>query len=500
MKKWAKKNSLVIYKNITWIFISLGALLRFRYYLFNSELWYDEAWFSSMIIHKSLAELLQPMHRPLGFVLIQKFMTGLFGNSEYALRLFPFLCGIASLFLFYKMAKHLIEARAVAIAVGLFALSNSLIYSSCEVKLGSCDVVVAILLYQLAIHMQSKRLSVLRTALFGFAGAAAIWLSYTATFILAGIGATLLLFSLAKKEWAKAVRLLIVCVIWLFSFSVNYFLFLYEPAHAAWLVSFWKGAFMPFPPRAISDVEWFIRNFFAVFSTTLSLSLKGIGALVFIIGCITMFLNKKRAFFMLISPLFFCLAASGFHKYPFAGHMLLFAVPALLLFIGEGTEEVRAKTINSSPVIGATLIILLFSFPLYRAGYNFIKPYTRTIIKPAMNYMKEHKQKGDTIYVYHGAANTFKYYAGDYGFPDNSYIRGVGYAKGLPHKKTLQRYIDDLNKLRGKKRVWILFSPGLDHGGVNEKVFFLNYLDTIGTRLDSFSTGQGAVYLYNLNK
>ena len=43
--------------------------------------------------------------RPLLFFLISKCLTGLLGTSEYIFRFFPLITGIASLFLFYRVAN-----------------------------------------------------------------------------------------------------------------------------------------------------------------------------------------------------------------------------------------------------------------------------------------------------------------------------------------------------------------------------------------------------------
>jgi len=60
-------------------------------------------------------------------------------------------------------------------------------------------------------------------------------------------------------------------------------------------------------------------------------------------------------------------------------------------------------------------------------------------------------------------------------------------------------YQEDLDKLRGQKRVWILFSHIWRTGGVDEEVLFLNYLDMIGSRLDSIQATGASAYLYDLS-
>ena len=74
-------------------------------------------------------------------------------------------------------------------------------------------------------------------------------------------------------------------------------------------------------------------------------------------------------------------------------------------------------------------------------------------------------------------------------FHENDYVLGVSSLGAW------EIYIRDLDKLRGNKRVWVLFS----HSWTEEQ-FFLSYLDSIGGRVDSFKKRGAAVYLYDLGE
>ena len=92
-------------KRTVLIILLIGLLFRVVPYLSNRSLWRDEAAVSINIVHKSYAELIQPLDMdqkaPVGFLWIEKFFTQVFGNNEFALRLFPLLAGLLSVFLFY---------------------------------------------------------------------------------------------------------------------------------------------------------------------------------------------------------------------------------------------------------------------------------------------------------------------------------------------------------------------------------------------------------------
>jgi hypothetical protein len=496
-------------KRFLWGIICLGIVLRLAQYLFNRSLWLDESLLALNIINRSFSELLQPLDynqgAPIGFLIVEKLLVQVFGDSEYVLRLFPFLCGIVSLFLFFKVTTDYIGIKAVPVALGLFAISDRLIYYSSEVKQYSSDLVIALLIYVMMVYIQSKRLTVSRIALFGVVGAIAIWFSHPVVFVLAGVGAGLTLFCVGRKEWRKTGRFSVAYSLWALSFGASYFVSLRNLSNNESLLNFWADAFMPFPPSSFSDFGWFVSTFLNIIaelglslsklkevslSELKDLSFVSIAALTFLVGCVSMSFEKKEGSFVLISPALFALLVSGFHKYPFHARFLLFTVPSLLILIAEGAEQIRDKTVH---VLGTALIGLLVAHPLLSAGYHLIKPRTFEEIKPVLGHIREHWQDGDVLYLYHASQYAFKYYSGSYGFRDDDYIVGIS------SKSNWQNYVSDLDKLRGNRRVWILFSHVFYRKGSGEEKFFLQHLDSIGIRLDSFKSAGAAVYLYDLS-
>lgn len=479
---------------LPWIIILFGVVLRTVQYLSNRSLWLDESLLALNIVDKSFLELLGPLSygqgAPVGFLILEKLAVQTFGNSEYSLRLVPFMSGIISLFLFYGVTKLCIKPKAVPIALGLFAISESLIYYSTEVKQYSSDVAIALLLVY--IFMKSKRFSTQGVILFGVLGAISIWFSHISVFILVGGGVSITLFHLSRKERGKIASFSIAFSLGALSLIANYFISLRNLSKNEALLDFWGRTFMPFPPTSSSDADWFVTAFFGIFENPVMLPLTGIAALAFLVGFISLFLEKKESFFILTSPIFLVLIASGLHMYPTGGRLLLFIVPFLLLFIAEGAEKIW----NNSSITGVALIGLLFFHPLLSATDHLINPKTREEIKPVISYVKEHQEGGDILYLYYGSKLTFKYYSEEFGYKDADYI-----IKGKSSRDNWSSYANELNGLRGNKRVWILFSHVYTKRGVDEEKFFLFLLESRGgIRLDSFRSDGAAVYLYDLSK
>lgn len=520
-----KEYNLLTSKKLIWAIICLGMIFRITQYLYNRSLWIDEASITEAILG-SFSDIFNPFvsdpdslshwkpSSPLGFFVISKFIVLLFGNTEYALRLFPLLCGVISLFLFYSVAKHYISPKAVPIALAIFAVSDSLIYYSSEVHSYSSDIAIALLLLLVTAYVQSKNLNLLRAILFGVTGGAAVWFSNPSIFILAGIGTSLLLFSLIKKEWTRIGNLSVVYLLWAAGFLLYYFIYVGNIEKGA-IVEQWKneGAFMPFPPVSPSDIGWYIRTFFTIFANPTfkfiqdgsMTAIGGIAAFAFIIGCISMFSERRDKFFLLISPTLFTLLASGLNLYPFLNRTLLFIVPSFMLFIAEGAGEIKDKTAGSSRIIGILFICLLLSYPLLSAANHLIKPQVREEIKPVLNYVRNNWQDGDMVYLHYGSKPAFKYYGKRYGFKEDDYIPGAFagdkndfYAFSVDN---LNEFTVDLDKLRGKKRVWVLFAHlPPSRAGIRDESFFEYYLNSTGTKLDYYKSVDSAVYLYNMSK
>ena len=74
----------------------------------------------------------------------------------------------------------------------------------------------------------------------------------------------------------------------------------------------------------------------------------------------------------------------------------------------------------------------------------------------------------------------------------------ANYVLGVSSRGNVGVYIEDLDQLSGNDRVWIIFSHIHRTSKYDEEIFFLRYLDSIGTRLDSFESPGSVAYLYNL--
>jgi hypothetical protein len=483
--------------------LGVGCLLRIVQYLLDRSLWMDESYLSLNILHRSFAGLFRALdyHQgaPIGFLLLEKSAVRLWGGSEYVLRLLPLIAGVASVLLFYKLATQALPAKAVPIATWLFAISPALIYYSAEVKQYSSDVAIAVLLYCLTIEGSKAEWKAGRTALAALVGAIAIWMSHSSVFVLVGIGVTISVALVLRKDWARLVRVSFVGLCWLVSLAVCYMVALRKLASDSELLNYWNANFMPLPPRSVADLKWFVDTFFGFFNSSAGLKFSGLAALVFLVGSVSMFRKSAERLFLLLSPAIITLLVSGLHKYPFGGRLTLFLVPPVLLLMAEGAEAICGSTSTSLPVAGAVLITLLLLDPGIYILHHFARPHTEIAqpgvmlpeeIRPVVAYVRNHEEPGDLVYVFYGAEPAFDYYAERAGFPLNNVE--IGTAAG----NDPQKYESDLDRLRGH-RVWVVLSH--THGvGAQESKNVEFYLGELGSRIDALSVAGAEAYLYDL--
>lgn len=502
-------------KKLPWVIIAFGIIFRVVQYLHNTSLCLDEArdvvvgilGRSFSDIFKSPPDIYTPTP-PAGFLIIEKLVTLTLGDSEYALRLIPLLVSVLSLFLFYSVAKQYVKPKAVPIALVLFAVLEPLIYYSAQVKPYTIDIASALLLFMAAIHIRSKKLTSAHIITFGVLGAVVVWFSSPSVFVLAGIGTVLFVSALTVKDREKTIKLLLVFLFWIAGFAAHYLLYLSKLTNE-YMLNAARGeeCFMPFPPVSFSDMRWYITAFFNMFGETAGFYFaSSIAAFLFLAGCCSMASKERQKFFILISPLPLVLLASGLSLYAFKQRIILFLMPSLLFFIAEGIEDIREKTRHNIPVINTLLIGLLLFHPVLAAGSHLFKPVSleHEEVKPVLNYIRKNWQDGDVLYLHYRVHPAFTYYSKKYDFRDSDYIVGA-YAGDKDNQWAfspdyLRVYTDDINILRGKKRVWMLFTyTPLLHKGIDERIFFEYYLNTIGKQLDFIENDGPAVYLYDLS-
>lgn len=484
--------------------LSGGAAVRLWQYLGGASLWLDELAIARNIVGRPLAALLgEPLSwsqmAPQGFLLAEKLATRALGPSDPTLRLFPLLCGLAALPLFVLVARHLLRGPGLVLGTALFAFSPSLIFYSCEVKQYASDLAVALALLALALSLVRGSTSARRGLALGLSGAAAVWLSQAAVLVLAGIGAALAGFagfaSVKRRQTIPSWRpLALAFTPWGLSGAaavLDGFRRL-TPATHAFLQHFWRNGFMPMPPRSLHDAVWL----WSVLSSELGRGgldwkWRGLCVLVMLLGWAALWragAPRREAALLLLGPTGVALAASAAGQYPFQGRLIIFLVPTFLIGFAAGADAIRRWAARSEDgeggdgtrarvpwgVAAGWTVFLVLAYP---AAYGFatnLPVYRPEETRPMLAYVQAHRRPGDAIFAYYAAGQALGFYGPRYGLREGDYVVG----RCAP--ADLRGYLGDVDRFRGRPRVWVLFSH--ERQGLYDQQLLVRYLDAIGVR------------------
>lgn len=388
----------------------IGLLLRAMRYLHDQAMWLDEAWVALDILNRSFFEIItsesytKPV--PLGFALLIKMIVSVFGSGEYAFRAFSLFSGIVSLVFFLKFLQRFADPKAVPIAYAFFVFCDPLIYYSAELKYYSSDVMITLGLYLIAFPRSgiADHARMLRYAL---AAAAAVWFSHTALFIVLSIA----VFygwryrhdaHLRNAFWS-------VQLLWMLSFLFVYFISLRRVERLGGIHSMWEEHFWPWPFWSSESLSWLGKSCLEMFSYPGGFFFSILAAGLFAAGLVFVWRRDKGAMWALVLPFFVALVAAGSHKYPFSGRLLLFLVPFILYFIGEGLAVFFRKR-GAAAACGIALIVLLGYHPVHEAFMQSIRPIPKEDIRPIVRFVAEHQKEGDEVYINNSAIYPFLYY------------------------------------------------------------------------------------------
>jgi hypothetical protein len=210
--------------------------------------------------------------------------------------------------------------------------------------------------------------------------------------------------------------------------------------------------------------------------------------------------RRDRSFAaLLLTPIGLTLAAAFARQYPFSDRPILFLTPSFFTAIGASAGQIRewlSRWSKSLSVIVPALLTASAVYPMAKTP----PVYHLEDMKPVLAYMQERRRPGDLVYVYYGAAPEVTFYAGAFGLGENDY------AVGGCNRGNTRRYFNELDRFRGRPRLWVLMTHAL--ALYRERDDILRYLDTIGLRRESFvlksrlpgrSGSAAEVFLYDLS-
>ena len=391
------------YRLLLILIFAAGILIRLYYYVQNNSFWYDEASLAINVVngsYKSLFSGLQLMQAcPPGFTVSVKFLLDLIHPKniyirDLLLRLIPFVCGVASIFAFYRLEECVFKNSKAKILTGLllFSITPAAILYSVQFKQYSTELLISIILfiifYKIIFEEKNKWYYLPVIVL-------SVWFSYSAFFVVAA--GLLALFFKNKKMFLLILGFTVLnCLVYYFLslkdvFSVNY----------SFMNSYWSEAYsflhITHPTRILyrtGDMFILIKN----------ISL--IAGLVVYIPFLIYWAGKENYIkkVLFTAPVLFAVLASMLHKYPFSCRLILFLLPVFLILL----VEVKGK-------IGLALKIILGSISLI--SISTYSPDTRDI---CYSYARDitaylnHNKKQEEVLIFDSNYNEYLFYFNDY--------------------------------------------------------------------------------------
>jgi len=474
----------IIFKIISISLIVLGITIRLHHFIMNRSIWLDEAMLSNNIINRSYIQLLQPLDdrqiAPIGFLMVQKFFISTFGVSEYSLRAFPTFAGILSIILFYFLLKKIGGEKLACTGLLFFIFGKLLIYHSTEAKQYYMDVFVFMLSFYFLYFKTTDFNSIKAVICRGFIGAILIWFSHCAVFFLFSIGLVLALeiFLYRKSSFIKG--FIIMIVLWLVSFFINYYFFLSN--HSSQSIQ--ESAFMiagNLPPEGslFSKLAWLVP--FLKLSVTYPLNIDTLNLLLILmsIGCWFVIVTKEYRFLALILPFLIHIILSFLNIYPFGGRFNLYIAITVIIFISLGLKAIAVKV----KMIGLPIALIIITHINYDPARFSFETVEFEEMKPALRFIEEHKIDNDVVYIHYASLPAYRFYKGTSPLTNSEIIEGTVAHDGFER---------DFHLISGKKRVWVL----LTHFNDTDRKSIMEKSNSSGKLLEQYEYRGALTLLY----
>ena len=378
----------------------LGILLRVFFYSFNRYLWTDEAALALNILN--INNYFIPLHwgqaAPTLFMYLSKIMYIIVPQKELALRFFPLLFSICSIFAFNKLiSKYCNNLLTKILAITAFSFSYPLVYYAQEFKQYSLDVLIFLLIllsYDYLKILDSCIKKITLSILYSLA----LYASFPAFFAIFVVFFNLFLFDFDKFK--KSYYMIIPIVI----MSMLYITTCYSQITDTSLHSYWQNGFLTF------DIQHDINLIFSFFEYIFSTKIAVLFPLITILMCIKNKLFNEK-YCLLYIPIALAIMLSCMHIYPLQSRVSLYLAPLIIILTTKIIDFISLKNKIIEKIVFAVCCISLL-FPLCSYTYNMVikkNVWLEDFVTPLKLALKE-AGKDDIIIIADGGEWLHEYY------------------------------------------------------------------------------------------
>lgn len=457
VQKMKKINRYVLVNAIMLLIACMGIYISFFMNSVDRSLWLDEALLAESFTKRSFlgifleGQFANLQSAPIGWLWFEKILTISFGNTPYVLRMgsvagFILIIILLSLIQGYYYRSRFPFAAAAFISNIPIVLRYSNMFKP-YITDGAATMVVA---FTYGLWKREK----MSTGMLAAVWMCLIWFSQTSCFMIGGYCLCEFLFSCLDKDKKGAKRSVILGSAAVSSFLVYFVVWGRRMASLSRMQQDWQSSFFPLFPQSVSEL---IRGYYLLKSVALEFDRTWfLVAALFAGGLILAVWKKDRMVMGLFLGLGVALLASAAHLYPISGRLWGFCYPAIALIAFVTIEEIipREKQIEIPAALVMIIIILSNTGKWYAQTSDvYLKDQE---VKLEMDYLRDHMDPDDMVYVYSYSKAGFEYINGygntSFGGGKNNVVFG-----DLDHNKSL--VIDcrlEKEKILSYPELWIV--------------------------------------------
>jgi hypothetical protein len=194
-----------------------------------------------------------------------------------------------------------------------------------------------------------------------------------------------------RLSWAAGNAFVLASLAGLYFLSIRY-------EHDRYLYEFWADGFPPLH-HALHLPGWFAGRFEELSKQPFP-SLWVLMAAVEILGAGWLLLRDRELLWACVGPVLLTFAAAFVHQYPFSpSRLTLFMMPGMLIVCAAAGQSLREWLPPSRRRMWVVLPAILLVYGVSAAIIRATHPLFRSHIRPAVDYVRAHRQPGDALII-----------------------------------------------------------------------------------------------------
>jgi len=374
---WSKTSRLLrtafAFNIILLIIAIFGIVIRLIHLIQNNAFYGDEIALYNNVKDKNYFELLQNLNftqtSPVFFLFFSKIIFELTNlmpqySIDLFLRLLPFVCGVLSIFVFYKFINLIFADKIDKICSFILFNFNTQCIAYCAIfKQYSLELLVSLILLIISYNIVFKDVCKLKYIVFI---SISLWLSFSSIFIVFPL--FIFLFIKNKKVFFNTMLPYIINFILLFSVSLKHILSKsFFEMKTCWHSLDFGFFSLIHPQRILIRLgEFFVFGASSPYKIVTSI----IGFLI-IVAIVSFIFSKsissKNKFFIL-SPIVLVFCASALEIYPIVARLILFIYPLFVVIMVS--YSLKYKKIYISIMLLTAILSTIYYIPAFKVTEN----------------------------------------------------------------------------------------------------------------------------------